>query len=538
MFYVDGISLNKITEEFKEQLTGKKVSKIIQTSSLAISINFGKLNLVLSCSPNLSIGYLSDKKEDNFMEETTNFSLTLKKCLVGSLLMHVEQTGYDRIIVFTFSKLNELGELKVNKLYVEFMGKHSNLILTDSQNKIVELLKRFSIEENALRFLFPGAEYIHPVLEKKKNPNELTKTEFETYKSENSLLQNVEGIGKTLSSNLSSYEKFKEILNSKITPKIFTKNNEPILATVLDIQPNSFDSEMTFPTYSEMVNYYLEIKNLSNSFKLLNDKLNNTINREIKKIEKTIKNLTIEIEDRKDFDRYREIGDILAASLYLIKKGMNSIELYDFYKDEMCKIDLDPLLTPERNLEKIYKKYNKLKKGLEFSKKRLEEFNEALKYFNGVKLFITKSSNVNNLKLIEEELQSQGYFKESKKISKKKKVVKELSYETTNIDGYTVLYGRNNLENDNLTMKIAEREDYWFHAKDIPGSHLILKSSVLPEESTILKIAELAAKMSKATPGDKVTIDYTKKKYLNKPKGAKPGFVTYSNSNSIIALVK
>lgn len=540
MLYIDGISLRKISEELNTQLKNKKINKIVQTSPYALSINFGKTNLILSCVSTLSLAYISDIKEENFMEENSSFSLNMKKHLLGSTLIDIQQLGYDRILVFNFSKLNELGEVKKFKLYFEPMGKHSNLILTEWDNKIIDLIKRFSLEENSLRFLFPGATYQSPTIEIKKNPEEITKSEFISEKENNSLIKNMEGIGKILAQNLDSFEKLKEILKDDISPKIFFKNNSPILATVLNIFPAEYDSVLEFDTFQQLINYYLEIKNLSNSFKLLKDKLLNVVTRDIKKVSKTLKIIANEIEDRKDFDRFREMGDILAASLYSVKKGMNKIELFNFYTEEMCEIELDPLSTPQNNLEKIYKKYNKLKKGLEFSERRFEEFTATLEYFNSVKLFIEGSDSLENLKLIEEELLTQGLIKENKKQNKKKnkKVIKELSYGKTEIDGYTVLYGRNNLENDNLTMKIAGKEEYWFHSKDIPGAHIILKSTELPADETIEKIAEFAGKLSKASLGDKITVDYTKKKYINKPKGSKPGFVTYNIFDSILIKIK
>ena len=166
MLYLDGVSLNKIKLELENSLKGKSVNKIVQTSSLAVSINFGKQRFILSCFPSLSLCYLSDTKEDNLLEENNSFALNLKKYIVGSTLVSIDQLGYDRILIFTFSKLNELGEIKVYNLYFEMMGKHSNLILTTKENKVLDSIKRFSIEENPSRVLFPGIDYTGPSLEK------------------------------------------------------------------------------------------------------------------------------------------------------------------------------------------------------------------------------------------------------------------------------------------------------------------------------------------------------------------------------------
>lgn len=542
MLYLDGISLSKIKIELENSLKGKGVNKVVQTSSLAVSINFGKQRFILSCFPSLSLCYLSDTKEDNLLEENSSFALNLKKHIVGSTLISIDQLGYDRILVFTFSKLNELGEVKVYNLYFEMMGKHSNLILTTKENKVLDSIKRFSIEENPSRVLFPGIEYTPPSLEKKLSPLELNEEKFIKEKHEKSLLKNVEGLGKTLANSLATFDSLKSILSDKISPKIFfNEHDEVILATVLNIGPKEYHSVITYGSFQELINFYLSNQNLSNTFKILKDKLLSCVKKEIKKSEKIIVSIKKDLEEKKDFDRYRELGDILAASLYTLKKGMTEIELYDFYNDCMCTIPLDSLATPQVNLEKIYKKYNKLKKGMEFNQKRLIEISDNLKYFLGVEAFINNSNSKENLKLIEEELSTQGYLKVSSKIkhkkNNKKQVVKTFNFGEITIDNILVRYGRNNLENDALTTKYSSREDMWFHCKDMPGTHAVVNSTDSLSEKSIYDIAVFCGQQSKLPKGTKLTVDYTQIKYLNKPKGAKPGFVTYKVFKSIVVTI-
>ncbi|MBC2853277.1 NFACT family protein [Cetobacterium sp. 2G large] len=539
MLYLDGISLNKIKTELETSLKGKGVNKVVQTSSLAVSINFGKQRFILSCFPSLSLCYLSDTKEDNLLEENSSFALNLKKYIVGSTLISINQLGYDRILIFTFSKLNELGEVKIYNLYFEMMGKHSNLILTTKENKVLDSIKRFSIEENPNRVLFPGIDYSTPSLEKKLSPLNLNEEEFLKEKNEKSLLKNIEGLGKTLANSLTSFENLKNILKDKIAPKIFfNEHNEIILATVLNIEPREYNTVITYSSFQELINFYLNNQNLSNTFKILKDKLTSCIKKEIKKSEKVIISIKKDLEEKKNFDRYRELGDILAASLYSLKKGMTEVELYDFYNDCMCTIPLDPLVTPQINLEKIYKKYNKLKKGMEYNQKRLIEISDNLKYFLGVESFINNSDSKENLKLIEEELSSQGYLKVPSKTKHKKnikkQVIKTFNFGEITIDGILVRYGRNNLENDALTTKYSHREDMWFHCKDMPGTHAVVNANELLSEKSIYDIAVFCGQQSKLPKGTKLTVDYTQIKYLNKPKGAKPGFVTYKIFKSIV----
>lgn len=542
MLYLDGVSLNKIKLELENSLKGKSVNKIVQTSSLAVSINFGKQRFILSCFPSLSLCYLSDTKEDNLLEENNSFALNLKKYIVGSTLVSIDQLGYDRILIFTFSKLNELGEIKVYNLYFEMMGKYSNLILTTKENKVLDSIKRFSIEENPSRVLFPGIDYTGPSLEKKLSPLKLDEPEFIKEKNENTLIKNVEGLGKLLANSLTTFEKLKNILNDKIAPKIFfNEYDEIILATVLNLEPKEYKSVVKYNSFQELINFYLSSQNLSNTFKILKDKLLSCIKKEIKKSEKIIMSIKKDLEGKKNFDRYRELGDILAASLYTLKKGMSEVELYDFYNDCMCTIPLDPLVTPQINLEKIYKRYNKLKKGIEYNQKRLVEISDNLKYFLGVESFINNSTSKENLKLIEEELANQGYLKISSKMkpkkNNKKQISKTFSFGEIIIDGIVVKYGRNNLENDALATKYSHREDMWFHCKDIPSTHAIVNASEVLSEQSIYNIATFCAQQSKLPKGTKLTVDYTQIKYLNKPKGAKPGFVTYKIFKSILVTV-
>ncbi|MGL5960344.1 MAG: Rqc2 family fibronectin-binding protein, partial [Cetobacterium sp.] len=502
MLYLDGISLKKIKDELEKSLKGKSINKVVQNSSLAITLHFGKQKFILSCFPSLSICYLSDTREDNLLEENSSFSLNLKKHLVGSNLLSIKQIGLDRILIFTFSKLNELGEIKIYNLYFEMMGKHSNLILVDKENKVLDSIKRFSLEENPSRVLFPGIEYSTPSLEKKLLPIDISEEQFNSFRENSILLKNVEGLGKTLSKSVTSFNHLKEILTDDIAPKIFfNEHDEILLGTVLNISPKEYSKVITYNSFEELINFYLSNKNLSNTFKLLKDKLSAVVKKEIKKAEKIIVSIKKDLEDKKDFDRYRELGDILAASLYSLKRGMSKVELYDFYNDSMCTITLDPLVTPQVNLEKIYKKYNKLKKGMEYNGKRLIEISGNLKYFLGIETFISSSESKENLKLIEEELLSGGYLKLSSKAKNKKPLKKSpaklFTFGEITIDNILVKYGRNNLENDALTTKYSNRDDTWFHCKDMPGTHAVVNQSEVLTDENIYNIAVFCGQQSK-----------------------------------------
>jgi predicted ribosome quality control (RQC) complex YloA/Tae2 family protein len=531
--YIDGISISKIKEELLQRLKNKKVNKVTQNSDLSLTIHFGKTQLFFSCNPTLPICYIKEEVESN-IEGKTNLILNLRKHLQSSMLLDIEQIGFDRILVFKFSKLTELGEIKEFKIYFEMMGKHSNLFLTTSEDVILELLKRFSLEESKLRPLFPGMRYEQPVLEKKILPQELSAEKFEEFKEKGELLQKVEGMGKLLAQNLKSYEELQEVLVAPMTPKIFYRDKKILLAEVLNIVPTNYDEVKEFATYEEFINYYITTQQLSASYQTLKSKLMAGVVKEIKKNTKILKSIEREQEEKKDYERYKEIGDILASSLYTLKRGMKSCNLYDFYRNEMVDIELDPLLTPQSNLEKYYKRYNKMKRGLEMGAVRGKQITEELEYLERVQDFIERAKSYEDLKGIEGELISGKYIKIPKDNKKRKHSVKEIKYGVIEQEGMRILYGRNNLENDNLTFKVAGREEYWFHVKDVPGSHVILKVDGEPTEEQILEAAKVAVKFSKANEGDKVQVDYVKRKNINKPKGAKPGFVIYNGESTIL----
>ena len=538
MLYIDGISISKIKEELKEYLKEKRVGKIFQNSTLSLSLHFGKTSLFFSCNPSLPICYINEDKEENFLDENSNFLLILRKYLINAALMNIEQLGYDRILKFNFLKLNELGEKKEYFLYFEIMGKYSNLILTDSNNKIISLLKRFSLEENSLRTLFQGEKYVQPVILEKINPELLSSEKFIELYNKNEIFQSVEGIGKKTLNCINSFEDLNKILSDKLSAKIYFKDDKIIFATVLNIIPKEeYDDVKTYNSFSEMVNSYIKINSFSNSYTLLKNKLISSVEKEIKKIHKILKNIEKDIIIMSEHEKYKNLGDIFASVLYSVKKGDKSVKAYDFYENKEIVINIDPLLNPQGNLNKIYKKASKLKKGLEISKERLNYFTQRKSYLESVLVFINKSSNISVLKSIEDELSEEKVIKTKSKNKKQKK--KEIeNYGTVVIDNKTIYYGRNNKENDYLTFKFARKDDMWFHVKDIPGSHFIVKKEdFIQDENFISKIASYAAFYSKANKGEKVVVEYTQKKNLNKPNGAPLGFVTYHIAETIIVTV-
>ena len=532
MLYIDGISLSKIKEELKKSLEGKRINRIFKNNEYTISIHFGKIELLLSCIPALPICYITKSKEQPILDIASSIISNLRKHLMNAMLTDIEQLGFDRILVFHFSRINELGEIKKYKIYFECIGKLSNVIFTDEENKVLDTLKKFHISENFDRILFLGETYTRPKFEKKILPVDITEKDFNRFlENKISLSSEIEGVGKFLN-NINSFGEFKNILNSDIKAKIYFKDKKIKLATVLDLDFKDYDEVKEFSSYNEMINFYIEYEHTTTSFMLLKNRLESLLEKKLKKLNKTLFLIKKDIEDSKTMDSIKEEGDILASVLYNVKRGMNSIKAYDFYNNKEVEIELDPLISPNENLDRIYKKYNKVKRGLINAIRREKEVKEEITYVESTLLFIENSTDVISLREIEEELIKLNYIK-SLHNKKKTKLKKEVKYGVIEGEDYLILYGRNNLENDNLTFKVSAKDDYWFHVKDIPSSHIILKTSKLTDE-LIVKSAQVSAYFSKANLGEKVTVDYTLRKNVSKPNGAKPGFVIYVNQKSVV----
>ena len=532
MLYMDGISLSKIKEELKKTLVNKRINRIFKNNEYTISFHFGKIELLFSCIPALPICYITKSKEQPILDIASSIISNLRKNLMNATLTDIEQLGFDRILVFHFSRINELGEIKKYKIIFECMGKLSNIIFIDEENKIIDTLKRFHISENIERTLFLGEEYTRPSYEKKLLPIELDENIFnDVIKNSKSLSETIEGVG-TFLNNIKSYEKFENILNADVKAKIYFKDKKIKLATVLNLDFDDYDEVKEFENYDEMINFYIDYEHTTTSFMLLKNRLNSLLEKKIKKSNKTLTLIKNDIESSQSMNKIKEEGDILASVLYSVKKGMSSIKAYDFYNNKEIDVELDPLISPNENLDRIYKKYNKMKRGLANAVRREQEVKDEISYLESTILFIENSTDVISLREIEEELIKLNYLK-SLHTKKKNKLKKEVRYGLIENEDYLILYGRNNLENDNLTFKVSAKDDYWFHVKDRPSSHIIVKTGKLTDK-TIEKAAKVSAYFSKASLGEKVTVDYTLRKNVSKPNGAKPGFVIYVNQKSVI----
>ena len=541
MLYIDGVSLSKLIKETKNTILNKKLTKLYQYDKDSISLFFGKNNLYFSINPSLPIFFLSDRKEET-LSAPLSFSLSLKKYILGGLLVDIKQKGFDRITIFTFSKLNELGEKKNYHLIVEIMGKHSNLFLLDDNYKILDLLKKLSLEENRLRTIIQGVKYQYPETAVKKSPLAINEKEFYDEIKNSNPSSFLEGLGKLSDKKIDlSFEKLNKYISSDIKPTFYIKDRK-ISALFFEID-NEFNDckKESFDSINSMINEYIKRTIFSQKFFVLFSNLQKIVLNEINKTKKAIKYINSDIKKYSKFESNKIKADILSANLFSIKYGMESVELFDFYNNQNITLTLNPNLKPSENLNKLYNKYNKEKRGFEFNKNRLEVVNSNLDYLYSIDTTLSISSSLQNLKDIEEELIDAKIIKKSQNSKSKKREKKRKNrFDIEKIlseDKYEILIGKNNRENDYLTFKVADKDDIWLHAKDIPGSHIIIRNggnSLNDNSDTILKAASLAAFYSKNRDEKLVKVDYTLKKFVKKIPGSKPGMVTYKYEKAIM----
>ncbi|MBZ4682618.1 MAG: hypothetical protein PWP46_646 [Fusobacteriaceae bacterium] len=528
MIYFEGIHLKLLIDELKEQILNKKVTKVVQYDKLNISLFFSKENLFFSALPNLAICYLNTNK-DNAPKEQLNFALVLKKFLLGATITDISQHKFERTMIFKFEKIDELGEKKFYNLIFEMMGKHSNIFLCDNNLKIINSLKPLFLEENK-RNLFNGSDFEFFISHDKLSPFDISKEEFEKIENKNILHKYISGIGKLTSTNSNSYDEFIENLNLKKSPTIYKENNKIKIASFVEYKTLENFEKISFNSISEMLNNYITTTISSVKIDKLKQNYLKIITNKINKNNNILKNISKEKKKYSDYEKYKNIGDILAANLYSIKPYKKNIELFDFYNNKNITISLDENLTPQENLNNYYKKYNKLKRKLEYNIIREKEIKKELEYLNTLNNFITLADNLNTLASIEEELIEQNIIKKIEKKNRKKRK-NNIEVEYIIVDNYKIYFGKNNKENEYITFKLADKNDIWLHIKDIPGSHVIIKGEN-PSENIILEAAKLAAKYSKINSGN-ITVDYTQKKYVKKIPNSKPGFVSYSNFKSV-----
>lgn len=560
----DGIFTKAVVDEIYPLLLNGKINKINQPDKNEINLQiYNKENykLLLSCANNLSRIHLSEKSKKNPIT-AYNFCMLLRKHLVGGTIKNIYQHKMDRVVCFEIENLNELKELSKKLLIIEIMGKHSNIILVDKEsNKIIDAIKHIDSRQSSIREVFPNKDYFFVKDEKEnildknyKLPSEILKNS-EPISMKKFFYTNYLGFSPIISYELLNNSNVDADINSanlndeniqridenfvKLVENIKDKNYYPIF--IKDEMNNNkdfycfdlnlYEKKESVNSLSKLVESFYHNNSLRDRInqkasgfkKILNTKLNRLTNKYLAMNDELLNNQSK--EDLKIF------ADLLSINIYKIEKGMKKVSVENIYDNmKEVEISLDERKSPRENIEAYYKKYKKLKTADEIIKAELPKIEEEMKYIKQILETIEIITELNELSEIEEELISLGYIRKSKKNKQKLEKSKPYIFETDS--GALIYVGKNNLQNENLTLKFANKNDIFFHAQDVPGSHVILRGANLTEDD--YKIAGfLAGYYSYFKNEGYANVDYTEKKHIRKAKGTGLGMVYYDNYKTL-----
>lgn len=556
---IDGIYLYSLVQDLKKSILNSKIDKINQPEKDEIIITLRKerknLRLLISASPKYPRFNLTTVSKSNPLQAPM-FTMVLRKYLIGGRIIDIIQQEGDRIVKFLIESSDELGFNSIYSLIVEIMGRHSNITLVrERDNKIMECIKHISPSMNSYRVLYPGIDYKYPPKSTKINPFSFNDTTLQDFVNKNSIIFNKNffvscftGISKPLSEHLfieynkkytdfspqNIYNFINDFLNALLDNesfKIYKDENGNYIdfyVTQLNQLENNFSFEVLENINELMDKYYLE-KDKQERIKGRSVNLQKLVITNIDRCIKKENKLNDVLKKCEDKDNFKIKGDLLTSYIYSIKKGDRNFTTFNFFseKGEEITIPLDENKTPSENIQSYYKKYNKLKKSEESAIEQLEKNDEELQYLYSVLTNIENCESYSEIDDIKEELISTGYVRKRKangKSSKKAKSSKPIHYISS--DGIDIFVGKNNIQNDYLSLKFANKNFMWLHTKNIPGSHVIICSNNIPD-NTLVEAATLAAHYSKAKDSSKVPVDYTLVKNLKKPNGSNPGMVIY-----------
>ena len=540
----DGAFLHKTLEELKSAI-GCHVDKIYQPSREELVFTLRKKGfverlLITVKSGNARLHFTNNKYENP--ETPPMFCMLMRKYLNAARLVDIIQPSLERVAVLVFSCSNEMGDIIEIKLICELIGNKSNIILVNENGRIIDSLRHSDIESGG-RLILPNAVYEFPEKPEKLNPLTTDLAILFENAEKNSYLKTIDGfsplICREIEDSQNSYTKLSEILNdlkNNTNPVlIYDDKNSPFDFTYTDISqyPESYKIKK-FDTFSALLDsFYTEketVSRINTNAKDIIKLVNNLKNRTERKLALRL----IDLKKCKDRETLRIYGELIKANLYSIKNGSHFAEVVNYYDSSLntIKIPLNPAISPSANANKYFKDYKKTYTAEQTLTSLTEKDKQELVYFDAVLDSINRCTTLLDLQEIREELAETGYIKQTQ--SKKKKNNISAFKEYTSSEGYKILVGKNNKQNDLLTTGIASKQDLWFHTKDIAGSHVIIMCGGNDvSDQTILKAALLAAKNSKAANSNKVAVDYTPVKFVKKPNGAKPGMVIYTTNKTI-----
>lgn len=574
----DGLVNYTIVKELNKSILNGKVDKIFQPNFeeivLGIYSNGAKYALNLVTNSKYYRANLTTNVKPNPIQ-APNFCMTLRKYLLGTHIAQIYTNNLERIIFIEFEGYNKSKDFSCKKLIVELMGKHSNIILVDSEDKIIDSLKHFSINSGSYRNIFSGEKYELPKTDKIDFTDISDKDEFYNVLKNNSKKLDTTSLTNILSNTFTGFSKnsvmsfevdlkINNELNKYNSDALFEYINKIInIDNIVRCKNVSQDYSLTLEplvtldengeSYNDLyINFFLDdyytAKETNTTFITYRDNLLKLILGKLDKLNSKLNSINEKINECKDAEKYRLYGELITSNLYKIKnEHIETITLDDYYNNNLpITIPLDRSITPSMNAKKFFKKYQKLKNAKEFVEQQKVSITNDISYLESVFYEIESAKSVEDIDNIYSEIRETdiNIKIKNKKTNPNKADKKTIKNDKQNqldqilkfdIDGFKVLVGRNNKQNDYITTKLTNKSDLWFHVKDFHGSHVILKTeSRVPSQDTILKCAELAKKYSKASQSVNIIVDYTYIKFVKKPHNSKPGMVVYANNKSII----
>ena len=570
---LDGITVSNVVKELQAQLTDARISKIAQPESDELLITVrgqdGQKRLLLSASPSLPLLYFTSKNRISPLT-APNFCMLLRKHIGSARITDITQPGMERVVQFHLEHLNELGDVCHKILIMELMGKHSNLIFCDDKGMILDSIKHVSSNMSSVREVLPGREYFIPKTQDKLDPLTITEEEFisgicpKPLPAAKAIYSSLTGISPVMAQEVCFrasidgndsmqslneaarthlYHTFARIMDQvkegSFTPNIIFRGDEPVEYGVLDFQQYGPEyHSVSFDSVSQMLETYYASRDLITRIRQKSADLRRIVQTALERNRKKLMLQQKQMKDTEKKDKYKIYGELINTYGYGLEEGVKSFKALNYYTNEEITIPLDPQLTPQENSKKYFDRYQKLKRTQEALEEQIKETTEEIQHLESISNALDIAREESDLSQIKEELTEFGYIKKhytSKKGAKMQTKSKPFHYISS--DGYDIYVGKNNYQNDELTFKFASGNDWWFHAKKMPGSHVVVKTKdgTLPDR-TFEEAGSLAAYYSQGRTAPKVEIDYLQKKNVKKPAGAKPGFVVYYTNYSLMAV--
>ena len=569
---LDGFVISNIVYELNQTILNAKISKIAQPENDELLFTCkgsnGQFRLAMSASASLPFLYLTDQNKPSPMT-APNFCMVLRKHIANGRIVKIYQPHMERIIHFDIEHLDEMGDLCQKTLIVELMGKHSNIIFCNSDGKIIDSIKHISSMMSSLREVLPGRDYCIPATQDDRlNPLEVTEEAFldmamkKPVSIAKALYSSFTGLSPLLASEICHRSSIDgdmpvdsldddgkkhlfnnltwiadDVKNHTYRPNIIFRGKEPIDFSCIELTQFSDYDAKNFDSISQVLEEYYASKNVYTRIRQKSVDLRKIVSTALDRNRKKYQLQEKQLKDTEKRDKYKVYGELIHTYGYGLEEGAKKLEALNYYTNEEITIPLDPTLTPAQNSKKYFDKYGKLKRTEEAVTEQITDTESEISHLESISNALDIARSESDLSQIKEELTEYGYIKRhytNKKGQKAQPKSKPLHYISS--DGFDIYVGKNNFQNDELTFKFATGNDWWFHAKKMAGSHVIVrtKDGELPDR-TFEEAGRLAAWYSKGHSAPKVEIDYIQKKHVKKPAGAKPGFVVYYTNYSLMA---